>query len=123
MTHEKNSTRIEMIVKRRLALRKIQTCLNKKHNAGPNPQGNQMHRGFLELGKYLTPGQEKIKGSRREFHQKGNTIKCRYATLDTLSLIHSITTAISLPAKWTFFHIKILKVNVHRPAFRYSVCR
>ena len=57
---------------------------------------------FAELGKYPTPGQEKIKGSRREFHQKGNTIKCRYATLDTLSLIHSITTAISLTGNLDF---------------------
>ena len=49
---------------------------------------------FAELGKYPAPGQKKIEVSRREFHQKGNTIKCRYATLDTP--IHSITTAISL---------------------------
>ena len=55
---------------------------------------------FAELGKYPTPGQEKIKGSRRQFHQKGNTIKCRYATLDTL--IHSITTTISLTGKLDF---------------------
>ena len=55
---------------------------------------------FAELGKYPPPGQEKIKGSRRQFHQKGNTIKCRYAALDTL--IHSITTAISLTGNLDF---------------------
>ena len=55
MTHEKNNTRIEMIVKRRLALRNIQTFLNKKHNARPNPQGNQMHRGFRGAGKIPDP--------------------------------------------------------------------
>ena len=49
---------------------------------------------FVGLGKYPVPGQEKIQESKREFHQKRNTITCRYATLDTL--IQSITTAISL---------------------------
>ena len=55
---------------------------------------------FAELGKYPGPEQEKVKKSRREFYQKGNTIKCRYATLDTL--IHSITTAISLTGNLDF---------------------
>ena len=55
---------------------------------------------FADLGKYPAPGQEKIKGSRREFYQEGKTIKCPYATLDTL--IHSITTAITLTGKMDF---------------------
>ena len=69
------------------------------NDARPNPEGNQMQRRFRGLGKFPVPdkrkfpGLEKIKGSRGEFHQKRNTITCRYATLDTL--IHSITTAIS----------------------------
>ena len=53
---------------------------------------------FAGLAKYLVPGQEKIKESRREFHV--TPTQCRYATLDTL--IHSITTAISLTGKLDF---------------------
>ena len=69
-------------------------------NARPNPPGIQMHRSFRGAGKIPAPGQEKIKGSRRQFHQKGNTIKCRYVTLDTL--IHPITTAITLTGNLDF---------------------
>ena len=66
-----------------------------------------MQRRFRGLGKYpvpdkkKVPGLEKIKGSRGElFHQKRNTITCRYVTLDTL--MHSITTAISLTGNLDF---------------------
>ena len=61
MTHEKNNTHIEIIVKRMLALRRIQICLEKKknkktwHNARPNPQGIQMHRSFRGSGKIPGP--------------------------------------------------------------------
>ena len=55
---------------------------------------------FAGLGKYPVLGQEKIKGSRGEFHQMRNTITCQYATLDTL--IHSITTTISLTGNLDF---------------------
>ena len=55
---------------------------------------------FAGLEKYSAPGREKKKGSRREFHQKPNTITCHYATLDPR--IHSITTAISLTGNLDF---------------------
>ena len=55
---------------------------------------------FAGLGKYPALGQENIKRSGREFHQKRNTITSRYATLDTQ--IHSITTAISLTGNLDF---------------------
>ena len=62
MTHEKNNTHIEIIVKRMLALRRIQICLEKKkenkkkmHNARPNPPGIQMHPSFRGAGKIPAP--------------------------------------------------------------------
>ena len=67
MTHDKNNTRIEIIVKRKLALRRIQICFlqkkrerereqeNNMHNARPNSQGNQMHRGLCRAGKISGP--------------------------------------------------------------------
>ena len=56
---------------------------------------------FAGLGN-IRPSDKKIsiKGSRREFHQKRNTITSRYATLDTV--IHSLTTAISLTGNLDF---------------------
>ena len=55
---------------------------------------------FAGLEKYPVPGQDMIKGSKRELHQKRNTITSRYATLDTLRQL--ITTAISLTGKLDF---------------------
>ena len=81
MTHDKNNTRIEIIVKRKLALRRIQICFLQKKRERERERENkkticimrdQTHKAtkcivvYAGLGKYPAPGREKIKGSRTE---------------------------------------------------------
>ena len=79
MTHDKNNTRIEIIVKRKLALRRIQICFlqKKRERERENKKTicimrDQTHKAtkcivvYAGLGKYPAPGREKIKGSRTE---------------------------------------------------------
>ena len=89
MTHEKKQHSYQNNnYKTNASITKNSDLFKKKRTREQYIMQDQTHQAterivvYAGLGKYPASGQEKIKGSKREFHQKPHTITCHYATLE-----------------------------------------